>query len=103
MAALFTTCGDAASLPLLFVHPLVPVKFAVIVCEPTGSAEVLNDAWPEASTGTDNASTVAPSRNVTVPVGVPEPDVTVAVKVTGWPNTDGFGDDPTPVAVAPTD
>ena len=98
-----TTCGDAVSLPLLFVHPLVPVKFAVIVCEPGSSAEVLNAAWPEASTDTEDASTVAPSRKVTDPVGVPEPDVTVAVKVTDWPNTDGFGDDETAEAVVPPD
>ena len=37
-----------------------------------------------------------PSLNCTVPVGVPEPGgtaKTVAVKVTGWPNTEGFADD----------
>jgi len=36
---------------------------------------------------------VAPSLKSTVPVGVPVPGataVTVAVKVTDWPNTDGF-------------
>jgi hypothetical protein len=33
---------------------------------------------------------VAPSRNVTVPVGVPPDDVTVAVKVTDWPDVDGL-------------
>jgi len=103
VAALFTTCGATVSLPLLFAHPLVPAKLAVIVCEPTGSAEVLKEAWPEASMEIDDASTVAPSRNVTVPVGVPEPDVTVAVKVTAWPNTAGFGDDPTAVVVVAPD
>src|ERR1043165_10274794 len=38
-------------------------------------------------------SKMAPSLNVTVPVGVPEPGetaVTVAVKVTDWPKTEGF-------------
>lgn len=38
-------------------------------------------------------SVVAPSLNVTLPVGVPEPGaetVTVAVKVTDCPKTDGF-------------
>jgi len=35
---------------------------------------------------------VAPSKNVTVPVGVPDA-ATVAVKVTLWPNVDGFTDD----------
>ena len=33
----------------------------------------------------------APSLNCTVPVGVPEPDDTVAVNVTDSPNTDGLG------------
>ena len=38
---------------------------------------------------------VAPSLNVTVPVGVTDPDVcvTVAVNVTDWPNTDGLSDE----------
>jgi hypothetical protein len=39
---------------------------------------------------------VVPSRNVTVPVGVPAPGetaATVAVNVTLWPNTDGFRED----------
>jgi hypothetical protein len=30
-------------------------------------------------------STVEPSSNVTVPVGAPEAELTVAVKLTGWP------------------
>lgn len=33
------------------------------------------------------ASVVVPSRKATVPVGVPEAEVTVAVKVTGCPKT----------------
>ena len=40
--------------------------------------------------------------NVTVPVGVPEPGataLTVAVKFTDWPNTDGFTDEATAVAM----
>jgi hypothetical protein len=38
---------------------------------------------------------VEPSMKVTVPVGVPEPGalaVTVAVKVTDWPKTEGLGE-----------
>jgi len=35
---------------------------------------------------------VEPSMNVTVPVGVPELDETVAVKFTGWPMIDGFSE-----------
>ncbi len=38
----------------------------------------------------DVPSVAAPSRNVTVPVGTPPGDVTVAVKVTNWPSMDGF-------------
>ena len=40
--------------------------------------------------------------NVTVPVGVAEPDacVTVAVKVTTWPDTDGLADEVSVVVVA---
>ena len=43
-----------------------------------------------------------PSRNVTVPVGVPAPGavtLTVAVNVTDWPVTEGFCEDVTPVVV----
>jgi hypothetical protein len=42
-------------------------------------------------------------RNWTVPVGVPVAGafaLTVAVNVTGWPNTDGFADEVTVVVVA---
>jgi hypothetical protein len=58
---------------------------------PTASAEVANVAVPP-----DNVPLpmlVAPSLNVTVPVGVPEPGANadiVAVNVTVWPNTDGL-------------
>ena len=46
---------------------------------------------------------VEPSRNVTVPVGIPEPGasaVIVAVNVTDWPKTDGFADEATTDVVA---
>jgi len=43
---------------------------------------------------------VAPSRKVTVPVGVPgEADETVAVKVTFWPEDDGFAEEVSAVLV----
>src|SRR5262249_37320378 len=45
--------------------------------------------------------TLAPSLNVTVPVGVPAPGataVTVAVNVTAWPNTEGAAVDVSVVA-----
>jgi hypothetical protein len=47
-------------------------------------------------------SVVVPSRNVTVPVGFPTPGetaLTVAVKVTARPKTEGFKDEPSVVAV----
>src|ERR1700674_4603410 len=45
-------------------------------------------------------SEVAPSENVTVPVGVPPAVlVTVAVNVTDWPPTEGLSDDTSTVVV----
>ena len=47
---------------------------------------------------------VAPSLNFTVPLGVPAPGatgLTVAVKVTAWPNTEGFVDETSVVVVSP--
>ena len=65
---------------------------------PTASVEVANVALPELKAAV--ARVAAPSRKVTVPVGVPAPGetaLTVAVKVTAWPNTDGFTDEVTVV------
>src|SRR5436309_1646666 len=45
-------------------------------------------------------SAVAPSLNVTVPVGTPAPDVTVELSVTVCPTMDGFGVDVRLVDVA---
>jgi hypothetical protein len=42
----------------------------------------------------DDPRTVAPLLNVTVPWGAVDPlAVTVAVSVTDWPSTDGFGEE----------
>src|ERR1700694_5898392 len=52
---------------------------------------------------TQPAMMTPPSWKVTVPVGVPAPGglaVTVAVKVTVWPTTDGLADELTEVVVA---
>jgi len=46
-------------------------------------------------------SVVAPSLNVTVPVGTTPAVVTVAVKVTDWLNTDGFVPELTVVVLLP--
>ena len=55
-------------------------------------------AWP-AALNVAVPIVVAPSRNATVPVGVPAEPVTVAVKVTLWPAADGFREDVTVVLV----
>src|SRR5213594_4127828 len=59
---------------------------------------MLSDALPLTSVTTP--SVVAPSRNVTVPVGTPAPDVTVELSVTVCPTMDGFGVDVRLVDVA---
>jgi hypothetical protein len=84
---------------------VLPVKFAsppytaVIECDPTASVDVVNVALPPLSVPVP--STLVPSLKVTIPVGVPEvAGLTVAVKVTAWPNTDGFAEETTDVEVA---
>ena len=62
-------------------YPPVPAKFAVMVCAPTAKVEDEAAATPFV-TVTPEAIVFAPSRNVTVPVGVPDEEETVAVKVT---------------------
>src|SRR6476620_5313367 len=47
-------------------------------------------AWPAVSVS-GAPRLVTPSLNCTVPEGVPEPEVTVAVNETDWPTVDGFG------------
>jgi hypothetical protein len=61
----------------------------VIICEPTANAAVVNVATPE-PLSVAVPIVAPPSLNVTVPVGVPELPVTVAVNVTGAPESDGF-------------
>jgi hypothetical protein len=73
-----------------------PLYTAVIECDATLNELVLNVAVPELKLLV--ASDVAPSLNVTVPVGVPAPGaaaLTVAVKVTAWPETDGLTEEAT--------
>jgi hypothetical protein len=68
---------------------------------PTARVEVVNVAVPELTEPVP--SVVAPSKNVTVPVSTVAVDgefaVTVPVKVTGWPTTDGLVDELTVVVV----
>src|SRR5208283_4404811 len=68
---------------LKFVSP--PYR-ATMVCVPAGKDEVWKLAAPPVSVAVPSAGP-APAKNVTVPVGVPEPSGTgdsVAVKVTDW-------------------
>src|SRR5439155_18343149 len=95
----FTVCvslGDV--LTLKFASP--PYD-AVIECEPTASVLVTNVAWPELSR-VPVPRVLVPSLKVTVPVGVPAPGlfaVTVAVKVTACPDTEGLAEELTNVVV----
>lgn len=69
-----------------------PPYTAVMEWLPAVSKEVAKLAWPEPLSDAE-PSVVLPSLKVTVPVGVLPLPNTVAVKVTGWPNADGFRDD----------
>jgi len=89
----------------LSADEVLPAKFAsppytaVIECEPAVSAVVVNVACA-LPLRAPVPSVVAPSMNVTVPLGVPEPlGVTVAVSITDWPKTDGLTEDTTEVVV----
>src|ERR1700722_5077864 len=71
---------------------------ATMECAPTGSVVVVKVAWPlpfSVALPTD----VRSDRKTTVPSGVPDPLVTVAVKVTDPPRGSGFGDTVTVVVV----
>jgi hypothetical protein len=83
---------------VLLLKLLSPAYETVIVWLPTVRDELAKVALPELKL--DVPSVATPSKNVTVPVGVPEPGataLTVAVKVTDWPNTEGFTDEVTVV------
>ena len=62
-------------------------------CVPAVNAEVENVAWPALRETTPICA--APSRNVTVPVGVPDALLTVAVKVTEPPAVEGLSEEAT--------
>src|SRR5881392_3921749 len=60
-----------------------------MTCEPSERLEVLSVATPPARGAEPRV--VAPSRNITVPVGTPgDEGDTVTVSVTGWPKPAGF-------------
>ena len=95
-AALFTACDTAVE--VLALLELSPLYTAVIECgEPaTDKVLMLSVATPEAFKFT-LPNSIAPSLKSTEPVGVPLPPVTVAVKVTELPYTDGLADEVTMV------
>jgi hypothetical protein len=67
-------------------------------CVPVDSEAVPNEASPELLRVVV-LSVVDPSLNVTLPVGMPKAAVTLAVKVTNCPKTDGLTDEVTVVDV----
>jgi len=99
--ALLTVCGNGDTLLSLVLKLLPPLYAAETVWPPTDSEELLSVAWPELIvTGLCGVPSMV---NVTVPAGVPAPGataVTVAVKVTDWPNTEGAADEFTVVVVS---
>ena len=65
----------------------------MIACVPVAREETVNVAEPEEPSG-DEPREVAPSKKVTLRVGVPPPRaVTFAVKVMAFPNVDGLSDE----------
>ena len=76
--------------------PSVELNVAVTVMEPTGSTEVVNEAWPlTRGTGAELTPFTA---KVTVPLR-PAMPVTVAVKVTGCPKAEGLAEEAIVVVV----
>jgi hypothetical protein len=71
---------------------------ALIDKVPLGKVEVVTVATPDAFNVAVPMDAV-PLLKVTLPVGMPLPEVTVAVNVTDWWNVEGFGVDTTEVVV----
>jgi len=96
---LLTVC--VKMLEVLVLKLESPPYTAVIECDVTDRALVLNVAWPPLNGPVPKV--VAPSLKVTVPVGEPAPGEftdTVAVNVTDCPEKEGFGEALTVVVVA---
>jgi hypothetical protein len=99
VSALSTACVIAPDVLVLKLPS--PPYTAVIEWLPTASEEIFNVATPPLNVPVPIV--VTPSLNVTVPLGVPDPGalaLTVAVKVTFCPNTEGVSDVPTLVLVS---
>ncbi len=84
LAWLIVCVGSEPVLPVKFVSPLYT---AVMLCVPGDKDEVARVAVPLLNV-TGAPRLLPPSLNCTVPVAVP--GVTVAVKVTDWPKTEGL-------------
>jgi len=100
LLAWLTVCVSGEPVLSLPMKLLLPPYTAVIVCDATDNAAVVNVAWPALSALLP--SVFVPSEKVTVPVGVPAPGntaLTVAVKVTDWPNTEGLTEEATVVVL----
>lgn len=70
---------------------LLPAYVAVMANVPAGSDEMF--ALPTPPTNVEVPRDVLPFMNVTLPLGVPTDEVTVAVKVTDCPYVEGFADE----------
>ena len=96
-------CTERVPSPAPVKNRASPAYVAVTWCVPTARSDVAQVATPPAS-GCAAQSVVAPSVNVTVPVGTPVAGAiaeTVAVKVTASPVRAGAGADATVTATAP--
>lgn len=92
----FTACVSAND--VLLAKFASPQYFAVTECEPAVSADVTN--WTVEPDNVDVPSVVAPSKNVTVPVGKPPEELCIfAVSVTLCPSVEGLLFDVTVVVV----
>ena len=93
--ACWTVCVIAVE--VLGEKLVLPWYIAVIESKPKVRAVVTMLPTPPLSVAVP--SEVVPLKNWTVPVGTPAVELTPAVSVTGWPTTDGLGDDATVVVV----
>lgn len=86
----FTVCVTTAD--VFDAYVVSPEYAAVSEWLPVESEVVEHDAVPDARVSAEHpAIVVPPSLTLTVPVGVPDPPLTVTESVTAWPATDGFG------------
>ena len=96
LVALFTVWVNTGE--VLPLKSVLPAYTPVIEWLATDKVDVVNVALPLLSVPVP--SVVDPSLKVTVPVGVPPLDVTVAVNFTEAPKVDGFSEDVTEVELA---